>query len=65
MKRILFILTGIIALMVGLGFILPAVAWWRSHGMAMGPVLLPLLFGVGLLAAAGLAFGRALRQSQI
>jgi len=60
MKRILLATLGLVGLLVGLGFIMPAVAWWRAHGPALMPVALPLLAGTGLAAAGAFTLFRSL-----
>ena len=55
MKRILLIGAGVVGVLVGLGFIMPAVAWWRQGGMDALRVILPLFLGVALMAGALLA----------
>ena len=55
MKRILLMGAGVVGVLVGLGFIMPAVAWWRQGGTDTLRVILPLLLGVALMAGASLA----------
>lgn len=52
MKRILLIVAGVVGVLVGLGLIMPAVAWWRSSGLDSLKVMLPLLIGVALVLGA-------------
>ncbi len=52
MKRILIIVAGIVGVLIGLGFIMPAVAWWRQSGPDASHVMLPLLLG-GVLMLGG------------
>ena len=56
MKHALFIAIGMIAVLVGLGLIMPAVALWRSMGSLTVPSAVGLLIGV-VLAAGGVAAG--------
>lgn len=63
MKRILLALVGLLALLVGLGFIMPAVAWWQARGIALGAVLLPLGLGGVLLAGSVFAFVKSACRS--
>jgi len=48
MKRNLQILGGVVAVLVGLGFIMPAVAQWRTQGALPGVSVALLLLGVFL-----------------
>ena len=48
MKRMLFLSLGAIGVLVGLGFILPAVALWRHEGSLASSNLALLALGVGL-----------------
>ena len=64
MKRILLVITGIVGALVGLGFIMPAVAWWHRHGPDLGAVLLPLILGGGLVAGASFVFAKGVRRYQ-
>jgi hypothetical protein len=64
MKRALFLAAGAIGLLVGLGFILPAVALWRHDGSLAGSNGALLALGVGLsLTGIGAAW-RGLHDSQ-
>ncbi len=60
MKRFLFATFGLVGLLVGLAFIMPAVAWWRAHGLAPLQVALPLLAGAAISLAGSLALFRSL-----
>ncbi len=60
MKRTLLALLGTVGLLVGLGFILPAVAWWQAHGLALPQVVLPLILGTVLCGAAGATLMRSI-----
>ena len=54
MKRNLQIIGGVVAVLVGLGFIMPAVALWRTQGSLPTMSVALLLLGVSLsLGAAG------------
>jgi 4-hydroxybenzoate polyprenyltransferase len=55
MKRILLMGAGVVGVLVGLGFIMPAVALWRQGGTDTLRVILPLFLGVALMAGALLA----------
>ena len=52
MKRIVSIIVGLIAVLVGLGLIMPAVAQWRALGILPGASAGLLTLGV-LLALGG------------
>ncbi len=54
MKRNLQILGGVVAVLVGLGFIMPAVAQWRAQGALPGVGVALLLLGV-FLSLGGIA----------
>ena len=51
MKRIVSIIIGIIAVLVGLGFVMPAIAQWRTQGFLPG--LSVALLALGVLLTAG------------
>ena len=53
MKRLLLLLAAVLAGLIGLGFIMPALAKWRADGISAGWVLGPLVLG-GLLLLGGL-----------
>ena len=64
MKRILTIILGVIAVLVGMGFVMPAVAQWRHEGSMTGSsVALFLLGAVLTLAGVGAAFQGAVKRS--
>lgn len=64
MKRVLFLAAGAVGLLVGLGFILPAVALWRHEGSLAGSNGALLSLGVGLsLIGIGVAW-RGFHASQ-
>ena len=64
MKRILKIILGVIAVLVGMGFVMPAVAQWRHEGaMTSSSVALCLLGAVLTLAGVGAAFQGVVRRS--
>ena len=57
MKPILKIILGIIAVLVGMGFVIPAVAQWRHEGaMTASSVALCLLGAVLTVTGFGTAF---------
>ena len=51
MKRIITVIIGIIAVLVGLGFIMPAIAQWRTQGFLPG--LSVALLALGVLLTVG------------
>ncbi len=64
MKRTLKIILGIIAALVGMGFVMPALAQWRHEGAMMGSsVALFLLGAVLTLAGVGAAFQGVVKRS--
>ena len=64
MKRILLSLAGLVAVLVGLGFVMPAVALWRQFGTMPGSSVSLLLLGL-LLTLGGFALAvTAFRRSQ-
>ena len=64
MKRILLLVAGVAGVPVALGFILPAVAWWRQGGFDGVRVALPLLLGVVLVLGATVALAQGAPRSQ-
>ena len=58
MKRTLKIILGIIAVLVGMAFVMPALAQWRHEGAMTGLSVALLLLGTALTVA---GFGAALR----
>jgi hypothetical protein len=64
MKRILLLVAGVAGGLIALGFILPAVAWWRQSGFDGVRVALPLLLGVGLVLGATVALAKGATRSQ-
>ena len=48
MKRILTIIAGILGVLIGLGFVFPAVALWRTSGALPGMSVALLLLGIAL-----------------
>ena len=57
MKRILTIIAGILGVLIGLGFVFPAVAQWRTLGALPGMSVALLLLGIALtLGGGGAAF---------
>ena len=65
MKRILLIVAGIVGVLVGLGFIMPAVAWWRQSGPDGLRVMLPLLLGTALVLGALVALAKGAARSRV
>ncbi len=61
MKRFLLLVAGV---PVALGFIMPAVAWWRQSGFDGLRVALSLLLGVGLVLGATTALAQGATRSQ-
>jgi hypothetical protein len=65
MKRILLLVAGVAGLLIGLGFIMPAVALWRHEGSMPGSSVALLALGIGLsmtgvgAALRGIAQGRS------
>ena len=53
MKRTLKIIIGIIAILVGMGFVMPAVAQWRHEGAMTGLSVALLLLGLALTLGGG------------
>ncbi len=64
MKRILLLVAGVAGALVGLGFIMPAVAWWRQSGFDGLRVALPLLLGAVLVLGATTALAKGATRSQ-
>ena len=64
MKRILLLVAGAAGVLIALGFILPAVAWWRQSGFDGMRVALPLLLGVVLALGATVALAKGATRSQ-
>lgn len=64
MKRILLLVAGVAGGLIALGFILPAVAWWRQSGFDGVRVALPLLLGVVLVLGATAALAQGAPRSQ-
>ena len=64
MKRTLKIILGIIAVLVGMGFVMPAVAQWRNAGSMTGSsVALCLLGALMTLAGGGAAIHCVTKRS--
>jgi hypothetical protein len=64
MKPPIKIILGIIAVLVGMGFVMPAVAQWRHEGaMTHSSVVLCLLGAVMTLAGIGAALHSVTRRS--
>jgi hypothetical protein len=55
MKRIVSIIIGVIAVLVGLGFIMPAIAQWRTLGSLPGLSVALLMLRVLLTVGGGSA----------
>lgn len=55
MKRILTIIAGILGVLIGLGFVFPAVAQWRAFGALPGMSVALLLLGIALTLGGGSA----------
>ena len=53
MKRTLKIILGIIAVLVGMGFVMPALAQWRHEGAMTGSSVALFLLGTVLTLAGG------------
>jgi hypothetical protein len=53
MKRILTIIAGILGVLLGLGFVFPAVALWRTSGTLPGVSVALLLLGLVLTLGGG------------
>ena len=53
MKRILIIISGILGVLIGLGFVFPAVAQIRTSGSLPGLGVALLLLGIGLTVGGG------------
>jgi len=49
MKRLVYILSALAIVLVGLGFIMPAIAHWRTQGILPGISGLFLLLGMSLV----------------
>ncbi|MEN9572687.1 MAG: hypothetical protein RL514_542 [Verrucomicrobiota bacterium] len=65
MKRNLQILGGVVAVLVGLGFIMPAVALWRTQGALPGVDVALLMLGVFLSLGGGWGVLAGARQSKV
>lgn len=61
MKSILYILAGVVGVLVGLGFVMPAIAQWRQLGTMPGSSVALLLLGLALVAGGFLAGWTGLR----
>ena len=53
MKRTLKIIIGIIAVLVGMGFVMPAFAQWRHEGAMTGMSVALLFLGIVLTLGGG------------
>ncbi len=51
MKPSVKIILGVVGVLVGLGFVMPAVALWRTQGALPGSSIALLLLGLSLTAA--------------
>ena len=65
MKRIIAIVIGIIAVLVGLGFIMPAIAQWRTQGSMPGLSVALLMLGVLLTLGGGSAAVCGIRKPKV
>ena len=65
MKRIITIILGILAVLIGLGFIMPTIAQWRSLGSLPGSSVMLLLLGVVLTVCGLGATVRGIRQRRV
>lgn len=64
MKRTIKIILGIIAVLVGIGFVMPALAQWRHEGAMTGSsVALCLLGAVLTLAGCGAAIQGVIKRN--
>jgi len=64
MKPYVYILLGLIGILVGLGFVMPAIAQWRDLGTMPGSSVALLILGI-VLTTAGLFSGvKGLRKRQ-
>ena len=62
MKRVSFLVGGALGILVGLGFLLPAVALWRQEGALASSNASLLALGIGLLLT---GIGSTLRGLQL
>ncbi len=62
MKRILTIIAGILGVLIGLGFIFPAIALWRTSGALPGMSVALLLLGIALTVGGGGAAFHGFRE---
>lgn len=62
MKRILLALAGVAALLVGLGFIMPAIALFHRNGSVSMGVMGPLALGTMLAGAGAVLFVQLFRH---
>jgi len=63
MKRFLFLVSALAIVLVGLGFIMPAIAEWRLQGNLPGISSLLLLLGLSLVGG-GVTLGIRLLRSR-
>ncbi|MFO1461359.1 MAG: hypothetical protein U1G08_18400 [Verrucomicrobiota bacterium] len=61
MKRVLLSLAGVAGVLLGTGFIFPAVALWRSGSPDTAMIFGPLVLGIVLIAGAVMSFRAARR----
>lgn len=64
MKPFAYILLGLVGVLVGLGFIMPAVAQWRDLGTMPGASVALLILGLALTAAGFFSGVKGLRKRQ-
>ncbi|MBI5801768.1 MAG: hypothetical protein HZA92_13730 [Verrucomicrobia bacterium] len=65
MKRNLQIIGGVVAVLVGLGFIMPAVVLWRTQGALPGVDVALLMLGTFLSLGGGWGVLAGARQSKV
>ncbi len=64
MKPFVYILLGIVGVLVGLGFVMPAVAQWRDLGTMPGSSVALLILGITLTAGGVFSGIKGLRKPQ-
>jgi hypothetical protein len=55
MKRTMLLIGGILGVLIGLGFVFPAIALWRNSGALPGMSVALLLLGIALTLGGGIA----------
>ena len=64
MKQPIKIILGIVAVLIGMGFVMPAVAQWKHEGAMTGMSITLCLLGAGLtLAGLGAAIHAVTRRN--